>query len=517
MVMVSSGLRNLAETEWAILVATAKDNEPRVEETDDFMTLLREVSRSGINVDGTLNTTNNSHAKEEFLVNYALRRPRNEYDRLSGRKASDNFCEIRVLRRKIRSANISRKEYALLEIVLDENEKKNKFVLANYLYNGLVGNTFGKMPALDNDNDGFVDYDPILREKIARAKELHYAANVELYGEISDETFWSLIDEKIENIGDNIDYYKNRGKYQVPDQNFVEYKDLGEAETEYEELLALVGPRASATYERYQPRRSTVEKFSALIQEFFEPIFRHIPSGQDRFTSEEAARITNEIIDFELRDATEYRAEVAPSRAFAVVEHGKKRIYFPGNTNEAYTREKLTAILAHEFGAHVLRSLAFEEQPVEPFREALPGNTAFDEGLAKILEQVTLGKFDRFAGATSYIAIGLATILHYDFRRVFEIMWRMEKLTGGMSRSRVFDKTQRAFRGTGVLPNNKDLAYYQGTEKVWHYIEKNIDNPHLLENLFLSGKVDLTNPKEEWLAYEMRKGGLKQKFARDWD
>jgi hypothetical protein len=386
MVMVSSGLKNLAEIEWSLLMTTTKNDEAKTTEASDFKRLLKEISQSSISVNRMLDATNGSRAKEEFLVNYALRQPRNEYGNLSGRKASDNLCEIRVLGRKLRLANISRKEYALLEMMLDENEKKNKFVLANYLYNGLVGNTFGKMPALDNDNDGFVDYDPILKEKIARARDLHYLANVELYGEISAETFWSLLDEKLENIGDNIDFCKKKGEYQVPDQDFVEYDDIAEAETEYEELLALVGPRASATYDRYQPRRSIFDEFSAIIQEM----------GAEGF---------------------------------------KRRI----------TEKKM-----------------LEDE-------------IFQKCVDMVIDQAKAGKFDRFAGATSYIAIGLATIMHYDFRRVFEIIWRMEKLTGKVDKNRAFDYTQRAFRGTGVLPNNKDLAYYRNTEKIWHYIEKNID------------------------------------------
>ena len=77
------------------------------------------------------------------------------------------------------------------------------------------------------------------------------------------------------------------------------------------------------------------------------------------------------------------------------------------------------------------------------------------------------------------------------------------------SEDKVLTDVQRCFRGTGELPNNKDLAYYNGANQVWKYIEENIDDPELLmDHLFLSGKTIATDKSQERLVYETKVGGL---------
>jgi len=57
-------------------------------------------------------------------------------------------------------------------------------------------------------------------------------------------------------------------------------------------------------------------------------------------------------------------------------------------------------------------------------------------------------------------------------------------------------------------PIIKDLAYFNGSVKAWKYIEENIDNPMLFDNLFLSGKVDATDRDQMYLSYEEKSGGM---------
>ena len=59
-----------------------------------------------------------------------------------------------------------------------------------------------------------------------------------------------------------------------------------------------------------------------------------------------------------------------------------------------------------------------------------------------------------------------------------------------------------------IYDNNKDLAYYNGSEMVWKYIEDHIDDPELFDNLFLTGKLNITNPNHERISYEKRTGNM---------
>ena len=71
---------------------------------------------------------------------------------------------------------------------------------------------------------------------------------------------------------------------------------------------------------------------------------------------------------------------------------------------------------------------------------------------------------------------------------------------------RCFDSVQRTFRGTGELPNHKDLVYYNGAGQVWRYIEEHLYEEDLMEKLFLSGKTSMNDKRHERMIYEMRTG-----------
>ena len=104
--------------------------------------------------------------------------------------------------------------------------------------------------------------------------------------------------------------------------------------------------------------------------------------------------------------------------------------------------------------------------------------------------------------------IGLANFRQTNFRETFEIMKRLEHLTGGWNEGQLYDNLQRVYRGTGTLPNNKDLAYYNGNINAWKFIEKNINDPNLFDRIFLSGKIDSEDSEQEYLSYEMKTGAM---------
>ena len=76
-----------------------------------------------------------------------------------------------------------------------------------------------------------------------------------------------------------------------------------------------------------------------------------------------------------------------------------------------------------------------------------------------MFEQSINGEYEE-SGVVHYTSIGLACLRGKTFREVYDIQVRLCRLTKGVGPERCFDSVQRAFRGTGVLPNNKDLAYF---------------------------------------------------------
>ena len=127
-------------------------------------------------------------------------------------------------------------------------------------------------------------------------------------------------------------------------------------------------------------------------------------------------------------------------------------------------------------------------------------------GVAKAVEQAINGKYED-SGIDHYINIGLANFKGKNFREVYEIQCKLRELTGGKIEP-VFNAVQRCFRGTGELPNNKDLAYYNGANRVWKHIEDHIDDIELFDQLFLSGKIDYQNEQQEQISYEARTKGI---------
>jgi len=156
-------------------------------------------------------------------------------------------------------------------------------------------------------------------------------------------------------------------------------------------------------------------------------------------------------------------------------------------------------ILIYHFMLFSDEKIAVENQDVDT-------NEEFDEGVAKAVEQAINGKYED-SGIDHYINIGLANFKGKNFREVYEIQCKLRELTGGKIEP-VFNAVQRCFRGTGELPNNKDLAYYNGANRVWKHIEDHIDDIELFDQLFLSGKIDYQNKQQEQISYEARTKGI---------
>lgn len=324
----------------------------------------------------------------------------------------------------------------------------------------------------------------------ARAKRRFQRASDAALGRMHEDTFWSLLRERVA---------------------FIDKKRLSENEQIiYREMLSMIGVMGRNRKKHYKPKPETIRKFKKMLDGLFGSVLRHIPEDQQEFTVPEAANIINEIIDEELH--IPYRAEVDDNILTAITKATDQRIYLPGAREKNYSRVELEKIIVHELGVHVLRAVTKDSGagnlPVILYPKSGMYSRLTDEGLAKACEQAIDGKFDDLCVAR-YLAIGLAQVCKKNFRQTFEILWRLEYLACGRSRENSFGIVQRVFRGTGVLPINADLAYYRGYVSVWKFIELHIDDGELLmRTLFLSGKNDFLEQKRETLLQTMREDGL---------
>ena len=432
------------------------------EAQDAFLEISDQIARSDVTVYERLNPTNTQAAKEEFLAHPDMEHPNYEQGNLDEQEVSDNLARLQAVEKELETADLSDSRRRLLGYLAADCRKKNEFLAANLVYNAAT-----------------------TPEEKAAAAERHREANEALYGKPDEGTFYALLREKIASI------------------NYDSLSD--EDKKAYDELMTEIGDIPESGAERFKPKPETVQRFAELVNYFFEGFLKHIPSDKDSFTSEEMVGIIDEIIDEEFQDEDiPYRAEIKPSASNASANHEKRRIYFP--EGKTYSAARAKALIVHELGTHVMRAIPYVGHDVAAFATGLPNNEEFDEGVAKSVEQSINGGYED-SGIDHYINIGLATFKGKNFRQVFEIQRKLKRLTGGKEDA-AFNAVQRCFRGTGELPNNKDLAYYNGANRVWQYIEQHIDDPDLFDNLFLTGKTDHQNPDQESFSYEARTKGI---------
>lgn len=457
---------------------TADSSTPEVaREQLSFEKLNSIIDETDVTVYEELNNTN-PEAEAEFFADPSLAHPPNQYGKLNPEKVMHNLGILEQAADEIEESDISEKQKRFLRLIQDSNYKKNNFLAANIAYN-----------------------EAVTPEDKAAAAEYHREANEALYGKPDEDTFYALLSEQLASI----DVENLR-----PEDRMA-----------YDKLLSAIGPVKESAMGRFQPKPETLSRFTELANDFYGNLFDAIPEGQETFTPQEAADIVNKILEDNFDD-TSYHATVAPNRKIASVDHLKREITFPGaRVSGDYDRQSLKIILAHEFGAHTLRAVPYEKQGIAAFSREFPDNETWDEGVAKAMEYAVSGELQT-PGVGHYINIGLATFKDKNFREVLDIhsmikflsevkpdetddkrAARMQKI-----RKQLFHPVQRCFRGTGELPNNKDLAYYNGANMVWQYIEEHIDDPELFTNLFLAGKTVASDKDHERFVYEMHVDGL---------
>lgn len=186
------------------------------------------------------------------------------------------------------------------------------------------------------------------------------------------------------------------------------------------------------------------------------------------------------------------------------------------------TRERVSAIIAHEVGTHVVRRERGAVSPLALLGVGLAGYLRGEEGIATYAEQVRDGT-RHFAGGLGYLAVGWAVGLDgtpRSFRALYEVLTAyfivsgVEHLLvygGEVSIETIEKKAQRqawarcvrTFRGTsGSTPGacfTKDIVYREGNIAIWELVTR---DPASVERFSL-GKYDPANEEHVSILREL--------------
>jgi hypothetical protein len=265
---------------------------------------------------------------------------------------------------------------------------------------------------------------------------------------------------------------------------------------------------------KLDPSEEARETVAIIVESVYSPLLKHVDEiasqlaaekGVDesevKFGPQDIARVFQTIIDAEFPDSG-WKVELRKAKSI-FVEVSTKTVIVPEDRVPA-SIETMRGLVNHELGVHMLRSIIGEKSNLIPLRFGLSGSNDAEEGMGKVMESPVV-KDDSRTGHQHYLTAALFA-QGYDFKAVTEVMWRYKVLDSYLEEpeSTVDDefisdqKTKaikivlRSVRGTNKLPWHTTLSYFNGTRKIWDYIEEHVDDPDFIILMFL-GKIDPTD------------------------
>lgn len=435
---------------------------------------LQEIADCNLEVYEQLNATNIKEARAEFLNNPDLNVPNFEYKNYY----DEAYANIRKLGRIeahiVISQELTDEQIELLGIIIEDLKRANRFLMLNRIYCNMAEN---KKP-----------------EQIYSAKMAHRVANEKYYGAPNETVFRRLLAGELKVIREIVPTLNGHDQeiYLDLQQRLAKLglDDLWDIETEHEAEKSIA-----------------MEKFRKIVRQKFARFNNYVPH-KESFTPEEAAEIVNSIILHELRPSTgtKFHAETCPAAIISI--NPIERIYkVPtqrvGRIGSNFDYDEMISLLTGHELAHLLRAIRFEGC-IEPLTTGLPHYLASEEGIATLIEQALTNRESDHKAERRYVNISL--FYHSaNFRDAFEIRRAIDYLTALQNTTQAnfdriseqtFNEIRRASRGTGVLPNCKDLAYYSGILKVQQYIVEHIDEDDMLSKILLCGKIDISDRKQ---------------------
>lgn len=459
----------------------------------NFKLILELINKTDIALSDVLNANNPKEAQANFLVS-TERTPNFKYDgvhNLSAEVFTKNLKTLAELERQIATSEyLDEGERKLLRLCLEDSRLKNQCALAAEQFRNSSTNQFIRVHSATE----FRDY------------------SIQLYGDkvnnrlgVEWVTCLAMIKWYMQKIPKNLAYKSDQAMY----EKLIQQLKQAHIDWENADLDSI-----------YRPSDSTIARFGELVEKYFAHIFRHIPQ-QGEFTPQEVCDLINEIIQTEFTGKTKFKAVVSERYTMLSVNQLERIIYIPVRRAKGpYTYKTVkTIVIAHEICTHVYRGVQYEHTGLSPLYRGMPGSEIIDEGFAKSVEQSLSGAYEP-AGFGHYIIITLMErVAHSDFRWAYEVYLALEYLShcqeGESKATRekrlnetqdlAFSRVQRDTRGTSVLPNPKELVYYQGSYLAWKFIEQGIDNPkQLMHDIFESAKTDPTNPEHLEVLQKLR-------------
>ena len=263
----------------------------------------------------------------------------------------------------------------------------------------------------------------------------------------------------------------------------------------YEELLCMLPtPVDSSLSAHINISPATEQWVTSFVEVFYENLLNHVPD-QPWFTPAEIVQWFTVILRRAFGSAAkDWRVVLGKCSSVKVSARQKLVIVSPHRA--AADHKKMRQLVVHELGVHLLRAVTGSSSDVPVLGWGMPGYFDAEEGLAVVFEECMSGEH-KVRGVPLYLSACLARIEGYDFREVYERMWRFSYVTDNTdsvekAQSVGYNRTRRIFRGTDRLPYLSDLVYYNGYVKVWRMLELFAGNIEGLL-LLLLGKFDLSN------------------------
>jgi hypothetical protein len=313
--------------------------------------------------------------------------------------------------------------------------------------------------------------------------------NIELYGEPDFDTFNSLMGTSI---------------------NTIDEKTLSPENQKIRNELHTMFSENEQSNIDLKPSDKTLDGMKSVVEALYSNFFQHIPTDKDSFNSQDLLLIFNDIVRDEFAEsADDWKVEMTKSTAINV--NSNERMVTIPDDHALMSRNEVCGLAVHELGVHMLRSIAGSQTNVPLLRTGLSNYIDNEEGVARVMQLSAMGKYET-AGEDYYRIAGLMYCENKDFRDTFETMWRMRYLEkikdnedfneakADKAKQFIYKKTIRITRGTDSLPWFKDLAYFNGTQKIWDYCKTAYDDPDKI--MFLTmGKADITNDSHKRILY----------------
>lgn len=327
-------------------------------------------------------------------------------------------------------------------------------------------------------------------EKLELSKD-YTNLGAEVYGEIDEATYRSLLQEKLDRI------------------NTTSYSGLAiDIRNELFEMLNYGSYQEKI--ERFTPSKETVEWTCDAAKFFYGGMLDHVVE-KEVYKPNDIQAIFSEIIEAEFGEAASgWVVKLGVSDSVKVIPPDREIVVPIDRKDLDYKGMK--SLVVHELGVHFFRRIMGDETDAPPLRVGWGSSYDAEEGLALVMEQALKDKYSE-GGIEPYISAGLVYFDKLDFRKSFEIKWRLSALhsakkTGEVNEEMIAEAKDKAYAsmtrclgGTDELPFFKDLSYFNGAATIWKYFEK-IKGDDMELTMLFAGKVNPTYSNHRRLVLE---------------